>query len=59
MRTALSGWREGDGGIKDKDEVRRELIEMLEGEKDLWERAKEILPINVEGGSGTYDTISA
>ncbi|KAL9630965.1 MAG: hypothetical protein Q9164_006146 [Protoblastenia rupestris] len=61
MRTALSGWREGegDGGVKNKNEVRRELIELLEGEEDLWERAKEIWPINVEGGSGTLDTSKA
>lgn len=59
LHKAFGGWREGDGEMQDKDEVRRELLEMLEGEMDLLERAKEIWPITVEGGSGTFDTAKA
>lgn len=59
LRKALSGWREGDGEVQDKDEVRRGLLEMLEGEEDLLERAKEIWPIDVQGGSGTFDAAKA
>lgn len=56
---AFSGWREGNSEIQDKDEARRELLEMLEGDEDLLERAKEIWPISVKGGSGAFDTAKA
>lgn len=59
LRKAFSGWREGDGKIRDKDEARRELLEMLEGEEDLLKLAKEIWPINVESGSGTFHNAKA